>query len=1228
MPKNNLIMESNIINDKANNDEEKTVDLETRKLLSPCNIPSDDVSHLAVEDLRFALEHSDSRNIAVTGNYGSGKSSVVNTCIDEMSIGDKILRISMSTFSLSDQKKPEGNDLYADDIEYKIVQHLLYKCDKSKTPYSRFQLIKHIDKKRLGRYVNYTLFAILSYLIIFEPSTFHINSFYEAYYWFCGLLGNRMDWWVNLIADLCAAGYLCWYLSKVCVTLAQKFHRFSIIKFEAKGITLEASAEISVFNKYLEEIIYIVQANNYDYVLFEDLDRLDNSDKLFLKIRELNMLINESEEFKKTNRVIKFIYAIRDDVFNRELRTKCFDYIVAVVPVVDHYNVTDYVINEYCKKDLFKSIDVAVLEQITSKISGLRELKNIINEYTLFEKSLRAHISDDVENYEQKLLAVIVYKNLFPQDFGKIYSKKGLLYSVFTDKSQFSESLTSKLKEQLNTTQLKKDEARKNIVHIRKQYLDKLNDKIEVDNLIKDGYDYTLDDVATKDNLFELFIKDDFDEYTYHDSDSYGKSKYNFKFNELEDMVTTDMDYYTAVEDSQSAYSYCNQEIIRLKKDIKTIENTELREIIKNIGNDRARQLMNKIYADNYPAKENNKQVIVDKDMVDVLLSFIYRGYITEDYYLYISKFYEGSLSENDYQFISAILQGIERPFSHKLHNVKGIVDKLGVSDFANKSVLNYDILNYLIDNNLEYFLSVFVNTARSYPEFVVNYMQMADSVKEKFFKMVFDGWNSCVNVIKNQEKAEISDALLLCLFIESPLNIKITDEEKKYLNGKYEFITSNIQSVKINKLQSFVRQYGLCFENLISPNSTSKEFFDYCLTNKRFAINKRNLSVILNDDFYTKPVTAILLISNENLKKYLLFNLEEITKMFGDTCVDESKEALKYLIKNQPVSDEWIINYLKVQKILFEDINGLDSDNIDYILKADKLLPTWDLVVGAYNTIGTLEDSLTTFIIKHSDELSREKYTGEQDMIESLHANLFTGDSLSINEFKTLIRSFDIPFSYDEIINLSDDKIEEIIRQDKIEADHQIFKHLNENCSESIVDNYLILCFDDLIEDDALDITQYMRNSMGIHVLNSHLTLEQKKCFLDTYATITRDESDTWELAKLVCFYYNVCGVEDANVNLIIEALTIYQRNDSWETKIKLVNKCNDTWTYDIDVENSLLTSLGGEYCRLTYPRGWANFDINDYNYKLLTYLKNNDHYINKVEEKDGQYHVTFKHS
>ena len=815
---------------------------EYRTLLSPCNIPAGDTSHLAVDDLKFALEQSDSRNIAVTGHYGSGKSSVANTCINEMGIGDKVLRISMSTFSLPADTKPVGDNLYSDDIEYKIVQHLLYKCDKAKIPHSGFKQIRLPKEVNFSSYVTYTLIAFVCYIIAFEPAIFQIDSFYDAYH---KLFDKEVGWWINLIADAVAVAYMIRYLWEVGKMLASKLHQIRSVKVETKGVKLEASkdAEVSVFNRYLDEIVYIIQSNKYDYILFEDLDRLDNSDRLFLKIRELNMLINESETFKSQKRLVRFIYAIRDDVFTRELRTKCFDYIVAVVPVVDHYNVTDYLIKHYKSKGLFKTVETPVLEQLLNRVSGLRELKNIVNEYTLFQKSLKTHLSGDDENYEQKLLAVIVYKNLFPQDFAKAYLKKGLFYKIFKNKSLFSEDETKELREKANASIHSMNEAREKIINIRKQYLEKLNDEVEVTSLIKDGYDYTLGQVASRDDLFELFINDEFDRYTYtdHNHEETGSTTYNFVFDEIEKKVTEDIDYYEAIDKHSQAYNRSNDERLKLEKEIKVIENTALREVLRKIGGEKARAVFNKIYVKEYPAKENEPQT-VNYEMVDTLLTMIYGGYITEDYYLYISKFYEGSTSESDYQFTNAVLQGTERPHDQKLNNVKSVIRKFRVEDFKNNSILNYDILNYLLDNKEEHFLPSFIETARKNPEFIISYFQMSEKVNDQFFTHVFDGWNSCVNVIKGQEKTENSDALLKLFFREAPVSVKLSDEEIKYLEGKYDFLHSSIKFYKLAKLKKFINKYNLCFDSLVKPSKESQELYEYCLTNKRFVISKKIL--------------------------------------------------------------------------------------------------------------------------------------------------------------------------------------------------------------------------------------------------------------------------------------------------------------------------------------------------------------------------------------------------
>lgn len=1205
---------------------EETIRKEYRTLLSPCNIAEGDTSHLAVDDLRFALEQGDSRNIAVTGHYGSGKSSVANTCINEMGIGDKVLRISMSTFYLTTDSKPKGDALYSDDIEYKIIQHLLYKCDKSKIPYSRFNQIRQSKEKVISSYVAWSLLAFACFIIAFEPSIFRIDSFYDAYH---ELFGEKAGWWTNLVADILSITYLVWFSFKAGKILTSKLHQIRSVKVEANGVKLEASkdAEVSVFNRYLDEIVYIIQANQYDYILFEDLDRLNNSDRLFLKIRELNMLINESETFKSQKRVVRFIYAIRDDVFTRELRTKCFDYIVAVVPVVDHYNVTDYLIKEYKKNGLFKTIETSALEQLLTKVAGLRELKNIVNEYTLFERSLRTHLSEDAGNYEQKLLAVIVYKNLYPQDFAKVYQKRGLLYAVFQNKDLFYEDLTKDYREQVQTALKDMGAAREKIVGVRKQFLDKLHQSgMTVTRLIKDGYDYTLEQVANRDNLFELFATNRFDRYSYEEDDhvTVGEKDYDYKFRDLEEKVAEGADYYESVYEHQEKYNKSNNDKIRLEKEIRIIENTSIQELIKEIGSVKTKEILNRVYLKQYPEKNG----AVNAEMVDTLQKMLYGGYITENYYLYISKFYEGSTSESDYQFYNDILDGTERSYGQKINNPKSVVDKLRVENFKSKSVLNYDILNYLLNNKQDHYISIFAETARHAPDFIVSYYQMAEDVKDEFFTHVFDRWDSCINVLKGQEKAENCKVLLQLFFKEAPLNIKLKDEEIDYIEGQYEFIHSNISNLDTNKLKRFARTFNLCFKNLVKPNSQSQEFYNYCLINKRFVISGDNLKVVLGEDFGKKPMTAILSITNERLKKYLQNSQKSIVQMFEETCIEEGRNALVYMVKEKVADEEWLIKYIGKQQYVFEDVRELDKDILVLILKADKLETSWNTVLDAYRIIGMLDDALNAYLIRHAGELSKTRCLGDETLLRSLHEQLFLGEKLPMNDFKLLLRSFDMSFTLEEIQEMTDERIAEAIRQRKIKAQVEILGYLNDNGTEQNADDYLIQHYDEFMDDGTLDLDNYMRNSMCIHVLDSKLTLSQKKYFLDNYVVITKGKQDSGALAKLVSFYYNLCDVGDARKDMVIDALNAYQGSDSWEAKIKLVNKCNATWTYDAEIENRLLKSLGGGYVRFAYPRGWANLDINEHNTALIEFLKEKNHYINKVEERDGQYYVTFKHS
>lgn len=53
----------------------------------------------------------------------------------------------------------------------------------------------------------------------------------------------------------------------------------------------------------------------------------------------MNFIINNYEGLKKP---VKFVYAVKDELFhNKEERTKFFDYIIPVIPIINESNSED-----------------------------------------------------------------------------------------------------------------------------------------------------------------------------------------------------------------------------------------------------------------------------------------------------------------------------------------------------------------------------------------------------------------------------------------------------------------------------------------------------------------------------------------------------------------------------------------------------------------------------------------------------------------------------------------------------------------------------------------------------------------------------------------------------------------------------------------------------------------------------------------------------------------------
>ncbi len=133
----------------------------------------------------------------------------------------------------------------------------------------------------------------------------------------------------------------------IAVKLVRIFNNSKLNKLNIPSANIEIgdNNDKSILNHHLDEILYFFEVTDYNTVIIEDLDRF-NDTEIFTKLRELNNLLNGS---KQINKKIVFIYAIRDDMFQDKDRTKFFDFIIPVIPIINPSNSNEIIKNKLKK---------------------------------------------------------------------------------------------------------------------------------------------------------------------------------------------------------------------------------------------------------------------------------------------------------------------------------------------------------------------------------------------------------------------------------------------------------------------------------------------------------------------------------------------------------------------------------------------------------------------------------------------------------------------------------------------------------------------------------------------------------------------------------------------------------------------------------------------------------------------------------------------------------------
>lgn len=660
-----------------------------------------------IEALNFAYFQPDVRNVAVTGPYGAGKSSVLKTWCQSKEGALRVLTVSLADFdmqkSVSEKEaQPEKGksaeveqnaETSEKSIEYSILQQILYKNKKNELPYSRIERISGVTAEQILKSAALlTLTMMLAGIALFFLAPDYITAKLSLPV----ALSQKLLTWPFSVR---LSGAVLSVLSSLALLLHQ-LHRTGIFDRKVsldkvdilKGAVTTKSSSPSLLNVYIDEIVYFFDSTKYDVVIFEDLDRLNNN-RIFIKLREINQIINNC---LSDRRPLKFIYAVRDDLFSTaESRTKFFDFVIPVIPVMDSDNASDHFSNKFTEEEKSQNGLNECISRIATFIPDMRVMHNITNEFRLYQ-----NIVNNRDNMP-KLLAMIAYKNLCAEDYHGIDKKGGIVFTfmeAFVERrihQRYLSEIDAQIVSEQNYLNLINDEKNTHREALRKELLGPYINEIYKDKLsfFKNTV-LSLKQVLDDEAIFMSLASGD--GFSIIDST---------RHNTIVQVGATDNRAIlsTYIERCGLIDDKTDDCIARIKNSIFLLEMEK-----RNIRAESVSGLIHRLRKSDF-SDWVRKTVNGDKELSPRMaeqLDFIYfllsSNYLATDYMSFRSVFMPGALTENDNVFIKSVMadDDANESFTIPLENLPHVVTrlkKLGVIERDNAQ--HPDIIRWLLDN-------------------------------------------------------------------------------------------------------------------------------------------------------------------------------------------------------------------------------------------------------------------------------------------------------------------------------------------------------------------------------------------------------------------------------------------------------------------------------------------------------------------------------------------------
>ncbi|SHJ15840.1 TniB family NTP-binding protein [Desulfosporosinus lacus] len=927
--------------------------------------------------LEWALSNERVKNIALAGPYGAGKSSIIETYLKQHpSEKEKSLRISMATFgenAVNEDETPKKVDIGQNEIELGILKQLFYKVDYKKIPQSRYRKLHKIRWKHIWGYLIglSTIISLMEYIFFPEVFNSSIDKIITA--------GSSIK--LPSVASLLLFGVLVLGI----LAVAAVMYRSILSHFKVKEIKLPVDATVkseedsneTVFDKNMDEIVYFFEETKYRLVFFEDLDRLEDS-SIFVHLRELNTLLNNYNVIKEP---IVFVYAVKDDIFSATDRTKFFDFIVPVIPIINSTNSGEILLEKLDDSqeiDITHEISQSFVLDVSPYISDMRILQNIYNEFIVYKKTLRT--GQGLKLYDEPMMALIIFKNLYPCDFADIQMERGIIKQAFIDKQKClrlkQTAIQSEIDKSTEVLEGIQSEALKNIKELKSVLLCEItNWRGMAYQIINSGTARASEIIQNNFNLSKWSNSDRCTGYYY---DWNGNGGQSFSCDRLSEVCASYFEREKRIKLIEESRIAEEQGIVeQFKIQIHNISGWSLIRLVEQF---------------------DVEEVLSSEVRENKLLVFLLRrGYIDEKYANYINYFKGNSITKEDMNFILAVKNMESQPFIYSLTKIPMVAQRLQIYEFRQKAIYNFDLLECILSSDdhsekLNAFMKQLADEDEQSWKFIDEFVDLTEH-QSYFIKLLASIWPNmwgyvAENAVLTYERKIHYLALVISnADIEAIVAMNANNEMSGFIEQN-EDILQQLTSVGSNKVIAVIEDIHVKFRR-VSIENVPEDVLDYIFDNNCYELNQFMIQHVVEyknkalvPDLKSKNYTTIIKLGYAHLIEYVRENLSQYieTIVLTEEHVFDEEEQIVDLLERSIDNQMLCVRIIEHVEFCMGDITCCCNDQItekktavkgiwDTLLKNNKILPTWENV-NRYWSVFKFTQDLLTYIENHTEDL------------------------------------------------------------------------------------------------------------------------------------------------------------------------------------------------------------------------------------------------------------------